>query len=100
TPLPPAVDCSGASRSNPHSNRQPGAALAAARAKDLAPAHGAHPGAETVGALATDDRGLVGTFHDCALREKSLVLERFARSPVKVNRSATAVDNSPAMRVQ
>jgi hypothetical protein len=53
-----------------------------------------------MGAFAADDGGLIGAFHVSALREKSLVLERFAPPAVKVNQLAIAVDNSTPIRVQ
>ena len=59
-------------------DREPGAALGAPRAQDLAAADAFHPGAKAVRPLAPDDRRLVGALHDLFPFEKSLTLERFA----------------------
>jgi len=53
-------------------NREPGAALGAARAQDLAAADTLHAGAKTVGPLAPDDRRLVGALHVLLPFEKAL----------------------------
>src|SRR5271156_2691013 len=84
-----AGQAEGASRN--WSDGQPGATFGAARTQDLAAADGLHPGAEPVGPLAPDHRGLVSAFHGFALREKSFVLERLAHHPVKANRVALPV---------
>jgi hypothetical protein len=52
------------------SDGQPGAPFGAARTQDLAAADGFHPGAEPVGPLAPDHRGLVSAFHSYALLGK------------------------------
>ena len=46
------------------SNGEAVTALGAARSDDLATALGAHANEETMGALAANDGGLVGAFHD------------------------------------
>ena len=53
-------------------DREPGAALGAARAQYFAAACGLHPAAETMGALAANHRWLVGAFHDLPSYEKAL----------------------------
>jgi hypothetical protein len=57
---------------------EPGAALGAPGAKDLAAADAFHSGAKAVRPLAPDDRRLVSALHDLIPFEKSLTLERFA----------------------
>ena len=63
-----AGQAEGVSRS--WSDGQPGATFGAARAQDLAAADGLHPGAEPMGPLAPDHRGLVSAFHGFALLGK------------------------------
>ena len=63
-----AGQAEGVSRSR--SDGQPGATFGAARTQDLAAADGFHPGAEPVGPLAPDHRGLVSAFHGFALLGK------------------------------
>lgn len=70
----------------PRSDGQPHAALRASSAENLATANTLHAGTKTVGPLASDDGGLVGTFHGAAFDGKSLTLERFAYHSVKEHR--------------
>src|SRR5271166_6554971 len=71
-----AGQAEGVSRS--WSDGQPGATFGAARTQDLAAADGFHPGAEPVGPLAPDHRGLVSAFHGCALLKKKLCIRAFS----------------------
>jgi hypothetical protein len=57
---------------------EPGAALGAPCAQDLAAADAFHASAKAVRPLAPDDRRLVGALHDLFPFKKSLTLERFA----------------------
>src|ERR1700682_3787732 len=87
-------------RRTPRSDREPHAALRAARAQNLASANTLHAGAETVCSLAANDGGLIGTFHGAAFDGKSLTLERFAYHSVKDHHRSRAVDNSGSSGVQ
>ena len=73
----------------PTLDREPGAALGAACAQDLAAADTLHAGAKTVCPLAPDDRRLISALHVLLPFKKSLTLERFASCAVKVIRDAT-----------
>lgn len=70
---------------------EPSPTLGATCAQHPAPAGGLHSAAKSVGALAANDRRLVSAFHDGALFGKSLILERFAYRPVKVNHASPDV---------
>ena len=61
-----------AANSQPALDREPRAALGAARAQNLASADAFHAGAKAVGPLAPDDRRLVGALHGLLPLEKAL----------------------------